>query len=156
MRTDANAVPDGVDISTVEYGLECTDLEAFPNAFGAIAVAMAPDGITVTAHLPGGERREVGTSLRALVGSHALVVDGAPGPWFSGGRLTHHGDHVAVDGDPPLVGTREDVRRTLEVLLADAFRSMDAHGLDTRAALRRYVGRPGADPVGLYERLDGV
>ena len=148
----------GVDVSTAEFTPRFPDLEAFPGDLGVIATLLSPDGVRLTVALPGGETRTAAVSGQDLVLNYAHLSAGEPTPWLLGEGLAEtDGETVVAPGDPPLVGTVDDFRRSLGTLVAALFHAVEATGLDPVHATRQYLTpHDGLDVGEVYGRVTGA
>lgn len=148
----------GVDISTTQFSPGFPELETFPGDMGVIATLLSPDGIQLTVILPGGETRTVAVSGQDLVLNYTHLSTGEPTPWLLGDELAEtDGETVVTPGDPPLVGTIDDFRRSLGTLVAALFRAIESAGLDPVHATQKYVKpHDGLDVDEVYERVTGT
>lgn len=147
----------GVAVSIVQFSARFPDLEAFPGDLGVIATLLSPDGVRLTVAFPGDDTRTVAVSGQDLVLTYAHLSGGDPVPWLLGDGLAEtDGETVVAPGDPPVVGSTDDFRRSLGTLVARLFRAVEAAGLDPVHATGQYLTpHDGLDVEAVYERTGG-
>lgn len=147
----------GVDVSTVQFSATFPDLAACPGDLGVVATLLSPDGVRLAVGLPGDETRETTVSGQDLVLTYVHLSNGEPAPWLLGGGLVEtQGERLVAPGDPPLVGTTTDFRRSLGTLVGQLFRAVEGAGLDPVHATRQYLTpHDDLDVAAVYEQTGG-
>lgn len=129
----------------------------------SVTSGMAPDEIEYVIQAPRGDEIERSDSLVVLTKLYGCAYRKTSSKEYPAPEtyaVVEKGDRIEIgrwDMDKPIVTTYEELRESLEELLADVFAELDANsGADERREAIAYMNdHSGLDFRELYERLTG-